>query len=291
MKAKWFYILSFVLVFAVAFSAVAPVSAQPSLRSIKAEKSPSGVYIIQMAEDPAITYEGNIPGYAATRPGNGQKINPNNAKVKKYIGFLNSRHNQVLNAVGNGEKLYDYNISFNGFAAKLTPGQAAALQARSDVLKVWADAARQTQTDNTPDFLGLTAEGGLWDDLGGQGNAGENIIIGVIDTGIWPEHPSFSDQANLSDCEGRACRRTAVYSPPPADWHGECVSGEQFNQNDCNYKLIGPASIAWARPHLQSSLMSIFRHETETVTVLTLPAPRVATRACMLLSSVLIAAS
>ena len=63
MKAKWFYILSFVLVFAVAFSAVAPVSAQPSLRSIKAEKSPSGVYIIQMAEDPAITYEGNIPGY------------------------------------------------------------------------------------------------------------------------------------------------------------------------------------------------------------------------------------
>ena len=75
-------------------------------------------------------------------------------------------------------------LAFNGFAAKLTPSQVSALQARSDVLKVWADAARQIQTDNSPDFLGLTAEGGLWDDLGGQSNAGENIIIGVIDTGI-----------------------------------------------------------------------------------------------------------
>jgi subtilisin family serine protease len=243
MKAKLFSIFSLMLVLAVAFSAVSPVSAQPGLSSMgngKVDKSPSGVYIVQLAEDPAVSYEGNIAGYQATAPGNGQKINPNSAKVKKYVGFLNSRHNDVLSAVGGtSEKLYDYNISFNGFAAKLTRAQAAALQARPDVLKVWADAPRQIQTDNSPDFLGLTAEGGLWDDLGGQGSAGENIIIGVIDTGIWPEHPSFSDQANLSDCEGRSCRRTAVYSPPPADWHGTCVSGEQFNQNDCNYKLIG----------------------------------------------------
>jgi subtilisin family serine protease len=240
MKAKWFAIFSLFLVLAVAFSVVAPVSARPNLPFTgKVEKSPNGVYIVQMVEDPAVAYEGNIPGYSATKPNNGQKLNPNSTKVKKYVGFLNSRHNQVLNAVGNGEKLYDYNISFNGFAAKLTPAQAAALQARPDVVKVWADAARSIQTDSSPDFLGLTAEGGLWDDLGGQGSAGENIIVGVLDTGIWPEHPSFSDQSDLSDCEGRACRRTAVYSPPPADWHGTCVSGEEFSQNDCNYKLIG----------------------------------------------------
>ncbi|HEX6305452.1 MAG TPA: S8 family serine peptidase [Anaerolineales bacterium] len=207
--------------------------------AISEAKAASQVYIVQMAEDPAVSYEGDIPGFPATRPGKGQKINPNSAHVKKYVGFLNSRHNEVLNAVGGGEKLYDYNISFNGFAAKLTPTQAAALQSRADVLRVWVDAARHIETDNSPEFLGLTAGGGLWDQLGGQGSAGEDVIIGVIDTGIWPEHPSFSDQADLSDCPGAACRQTAVYSPPPADWHGVCDSGEQFNQNDCNYKLIG----------------------------------------------------
>ncbi|HSL43327.1 MAG TPA: S8 family serine peptidase [Anaerolineales bacterium] len=242
MYRKIFSIFSFVMILAVVFSVVSPASAQPSVKSKgngKVEKSPSGVYIVQLAEDPAVVYEGNIPGYSATKPNKGEKLNPNSAKVKKYVGFLNSRHNQVLNAVSGGEKLYDYNISFNGFAAKLTLAQAAALQARPDVLKVWADEARQIHTDNSPDFLGLTAEGGLWAELGGQGSAGEGIIIGVLDTGIWPEHPSFSDQADLSDCEGKSCRKTAVYSPPPADWHGTCVSGEQFSQNDCNYKLIG----------------------------------------------------
>lgn len=241
MKAKWYYLFSLLLVLAVTLSAALPAYAQPSpnLKANGKVTSPSGVYIVQMVEDPAIAYEGNIAGYPATKPSQGQKISPNSAKVKKYVGLLNSSHNQVLNAVGNGEKLYDYNISFNGFAAKLTPAQAAALQSRPDVVRVWADASRFIQTDNSPDFLGLSAEGGLWADLGGQGSAGENIIIGVLDTGIWPEHPSFSDQADLSDCEGRACRRTAVYEPPPANWHGTCVSGEQFSQNDCNYKLIG----------------------------------------------------
>ena len=52
-------------------------------------------------------------------------------------------------------------------------------------------------TDNTPTDLGLTGAGGLWATWR-PGTVGEDVIIGVIDTGIWPEHPSFSDQADFA---------------------------------------------------------------------------------------------
>ena len=75
--------------------------------------------------------------------------------------------------------------------------------------------------------------------MGDAGLTGEDVIIGVIDTGIWPEHPSFSDQADLADRPGNIGKRTRVYGPPPAVWHGTCQAGEQFSQDDCNNKLIG----------------------------------------------------
>ncbi len=58
------------------------------------------------------------------------------------------------------------------------------------------DERRQPLTDNTPVELGLTGPSGLWAQRR-DGTVGEDVIIGVIDTGIWPEHPSFSDQADL----------------------------------------------------------------------------------------------
>lgn len=210
-----------------------PGSAQADILGAKTEAT---VYVIRMADDPVLAYEGGIAGLPATKPGKSQKINPNSGPVKKYVGYLDARHDEALNAVGaGGNKIYDYRYSMNGFAAVLTPAQAAALQARSDVLTVWGDELRQPTTDNSPDFLGLSAPGGLWE----QGTLGEDVIIGVIDTGAWPEHPSFSDQADLADRPGNSGKRTRVYGPPPAGWHGTCQSGELWSQDDCNNKLIG----------------------------------------------------
>ena len=70
-----------------------------------------------------------------------------------------------------------------------------------------AAAARNLATLYT-DFMGLTYPGGLW----AKGFDGEDIVIGVIDTGIWPEHPSFQDDGSymslpiqLDDTTGDPC--------------------------------------------------------------------------------------
>ncbi|MGW8226301.1 MAG: S8 family serine peptidase [Anaerolineales bacterium] len=195
-----------------------------------------GVYIVLMIDDPVVAYEGGINGLQATKPGKGQKINPNSAAVKKYKAYLDGKHDAALEAVGaKDNKIYSYGYSFNGFAATLTGAQAKALAAQSEVLTIWSDELRQVETDNSPNFLGLTAEGGAWE----MGYKGEDVIIGVIDTGIWPEHPSFSDQEDFADRPGESGKRTRVYGPPPADWHGICQSGENWSQDDCNNKLIG----------------------------------------------------
>jgi len=203
--------------------------------------SKSNVYIIQMRDDPVVAYAGGIARYNATKPGKGKKINPNSAHVKKYVNYLDSTHNKALRAVGVKEKIYSYRYALNGFAAVLTSAQFKALQARSDVVQIWRDELRQPATNSTPDYLGLTGPGGVWD-LEGKG---EDIIIGVLDTGIWPEHPSFSDQTDFSyetgirsTSRGRQNRNLA-YGPPPADWHGSCQIGEMWSATQCNNKVIG----------------------------------------------------
>jgi len=219
---------------------VVPASSQgPGLQvpddALALTKGEAQVYMVQMTGDPVVAYEGGIRGLRATKPDKGIKINPNSAKVKKYAAYLDGLHDLALSAVGGAEKVYDYHYTFNGFSALLTPAQAAALEQRTDVTAVWVDELRYPTTENSPDFLGLTADGGLWD----MGYAGEDVIVGVIDTGIWPEHPSFSDQIDLVDRPGESGKRTRAYGPPPADWYGSCQSGELWSQDDCNYKLIG----------------------------------------------------
>jgi subtilisin family serine protease len=181
-------------------------------------------YIVQLTQEPVLTYTGGIAGIPATAPAKGQKINPNSAAVKRYVEYLKGKHAEIAGKVG-AAKFYDYVYTVNGFAAPLTPAQAAALEKMDGVLAVEKDRLSFIETDNTPTFLGLNAAGGLWsqNSAGGPAGAGENVIVGVLDTGIWPEHPSFSDQGYGA----------------PTGWNGTCQSGEQWSQDDCGNKLIG----------------------------------------------------
>ena len=62
-----------------------------------------------------------------------------------------------------------------------------------------------------PELLGLP--GGLWKKLGGAKNAGKGVIVGVIDSGITPEHPSFADRGLTRPRRGTAPASPARSSP------------------------------------------------------------------------------
>jgi hypothetical protein len=204
--------------------------------AVEARKFTSDAYIVQLADKPVAAYDGGIKGLAATKPRRGQKIDPFSPAVVNYLSFLQSKQEAALGAVGGVRKLYSYAFTFNGFAADLTPAQAQKLASMPGVLSVTQNEMHELVTSSTPAFLGLTAPGGLWDQLGGQGRGGENVIIGIVDSGAWPEHPSYSDRTGLNGNGTQAGKLSYQQIP---GWNGKCQPGEQFNASHCNQKLIG----------------------------------------------------
>ena len=210
--------------------------ASPADNSDKAQvkaRVSNQAYIVQLIEPPVSAYTGGIKGLAATKPAKGQKINPNDSKVVNYLGYLTAKHDTMLGSVGGGKKLYSYGYVFNGFAAELTQAQAAALAQVPGVAAVTKDEARKLDTSSTPGFLGLTNEQGF---IRSHQGTGEDVIIGIVDSGIWPEHPSFSDR-NGSNGNGSKDGKLAYRQIP--GWNGRCVPGVGFDASNCNQKLIG----------------------------------------------------
>jgi subtilisin family serine protease len=217
-------------------AAQAGAAARVSNSKANVQKADNKIYIVQMIESPVVSYRGGVPGLRATKPARGRKVNPNSPDVIAYASFLDERHNRALNAVGGGRKVYDYRFTFNGFAAELTPAQAEALKNVAGVVAVSKDELQFGDTSSTPNFLGLDSPGGLWAQLGGVDRAGEDIIIGVVDSGIWPESLSFSDRTGVN---GNASKDGKLSYQQIPGWHGKCTPGELFPASSCNQKLIG----------------------------------------------------
>ena len=220
---------------ALSLTAVAQPAGEPGQGSGKSKHS-SNLYIVQMLDAPVASYTGGVAGLRATKPARGQKIDPLSNDVVRYAGYLTGRHDAALQSAGGGRKAYSYTYSFNGFAAELTEAQVAALRATPGVVNVTKDELRPVTTSSTPAFLGLSAPGGLWSQLGGVGKAGENVIIGMVDSGVTPESLSFSDRTGTN---GNASKDGKLSYQQIPGWHGKCTPGENFTASDCNQKLIG----------------------------------------------------
>ncbi|XP_037466740.1 subtilisin-like protease SBT3.9 [Triticum dicoccoides] len=121
--------------------------------------------------------------------------------------------------------VYSYKHGFSGFAAMLTESQAEAIAKFPEVATVEPNIFHETHTTRSWDFPGLDHnQPAQQPGLLRKAKYGEDVIVGVIDTGIWPESRSFDDNG---------------YGPVPARWKGKCETGEEFNATSCNKKIIG----------------------------------------------------
>src|SRR5262249_39284518 len=125
--------------------------------------APSRSYIVQLADPPAATYNGGVAGLAATQVPEGQRLRVNAPQVKAYVAPLDQKQKAVMAKLGGQSKvLHRYHYTFNGFAAKMSEGQARKLARTPGVVRVTLDTPREVVTNHTPHFLGLDIPGGIW---------------------------------------------------------------------------------------------------------------------------------
>ncbi|ERN10467.1 hypothetical protein AMTR_s00420p00013050 [Amborella trichopoda] len=135
-----------------------------------------------------------------------------------YKSFL---PDTVTASESDSRMLYASSEVIDGFAAILTPAKVESMMTKEGFLHAYPDELLALQTTHSPRFLGLSPKHGIWPNT----RFGKGTIIGVLDTGIWPEHPSLNDIG---------------MSQPPKKWKGWCVdAGPDFNSSHCNKKLIG----------------------------------------------------
>ncbi len=210
--------------------------------SAGAQQAPTKTYIVQLSDAPVATYDGKIAGLPATRPAVGTKINIASSRVRAYTNYLSRRGAGELARVGSPTVVHRYSLAFAGFAAQMTEAQAAAMKASANVASVTESEIRKLDTTHTPEFLGISKPGGLWSQLDAQSRLvkGEDVIIGMIDSGVWPEDRSFGDKV---DGSGKPVAYfeagTSAYGPAPAKYKGICQVGEGFTAAMCNNKVLG----------------------------------------------------
>lgn len=191
--------------------------------------------IVRMQGEPLASYRGSIAGLAATSPRaiGSARLDARSLNSQRFLAHLNARQQafatQMRGAIPTARVLHRYQAVFNGLAVSVPVSRISRLAALPGVAAIYEDKLLRLQTDASPAFIGAPV---LWNQLAGQDKAGEGVIIGVLDSGIWPEHPSLADP----DAGGRP------YAAPPGparacEFSGVgALPGAPFT---CNKKLIG----------------------------------------------------
>ncbi|GAB3522606.1 S8 family peptidase [Arthrobacter monumenti] len=226
-----------------------PSDTSPSLPERQAIDTSSFVdgatYIVTLAQDAASSYDGGVNGIPATAPGNGKQLNANSNAVEKYQAHLKKQQKKVATEV-EAEPTRNYTLTVNAFAAEMTALQAKKLAADKDVISVEKNQLHKIQ-QSTTDFLGLGSDaegsGGVWEEIGGTDEAGKGIVVGVIDTGIAPENPSFAGDDLTDEVSADTPYlngETITFNRADGGtFTGTCQAGAQFTPDDCSTKLIG----------------------------------------------------
>lgn len=218
-------------------------------------KGGAAVYIVKLRQPGAASYK-SVPMELTGEKPSEQAQSARASAAEAYAKTLEQSHDRLLGSVGAANsKVYSYRYSVNGFAAQLTAAQVSRLAQSAEVERIWQDTDQYLRTNNSPAFLGLhDPVGGLRADLELRG---EDIVVGVIDSGVAPNHPSLRD---TEDRTPRACRsewsRTSLLGiwlctsyrrnpptvrvyDPPIGFTGACQAGPGFEPSHCNNKIVG----------------------------------------------------
>ncbi len=181
-------------------SAVAPATsptarlARSDPRLLRLHGSRPIPVMVRFDVDPIASYAGGIPGLRATSPGVTGSIRLGSDRVRSYRRFLTSRMTLIADAirrtVPEARILRTFEVVYGGASMLVPAGRVRDLLRVPGVVAVQRDSLAHTLTTTTPHFLGADQ---VWPTLGGPARAGKNVVIGVLDSGIWPEHPSFRD--------------------------------------------------------------------------------------------------
>lgn len=211
-----------------------------------------GHYIVIMKADPLASYEGDVKGLKATKPDEGEQLETQSQDARRYVKHLESEQKSLINDVGVTPDT-TYQVVLNGFSADLSGEQVDQLRASKDVLGVYPDEIRHPDAQTSTDYLGLgddrKGRGGVWQQTGGVKKAGEGVVVGVIDTGIAPEHPSFEGKKLKQQKKQNSRHKgtdpytdgTYVYfdKSDGGQFRGAMVDGQDWDERDYSTKLIG----------------------------------------------------
>jgi subtilisin family serine protease len=217
------------------FSSTTAKDGRPN--AIQPQKNGLVSVIVKLRADSLAAHTIKVDGTLGAQPnakGDG-RLDVTSSASKLYLSQVNAQINTFASAaqqaIPSARVTQKFDIVIGGVAMLVPADKVSTLSQLPGVAAVYPDSVLQLDTDRTPTFIGATK---LWNDLGGQESAGENVIVGVLDTGIWPEHPSFSDP----DPSGKPYPAPA----PPISGTRQCEFSGGSNPGpafSCNNKLIG----------------------------------------------------
>ena len=200
-----------------------------------------GRYIVTLSDAAVATYDGGIPGYPATSPDGGDQLNTRRAPALKYSDYLTEKQQAVATAAGVTIDA-SYTTALNGFSADLTSAQAAQLMGNRGVIAVTLDEMKHITAVPSTSFLGLDGPGGVWESIGGADQAGDGVVVGVLDTGIAAENPAFAGEPLAGSAAPAPYLDGQTITFAKSDggtFRSVCQTGEQFTASDCSTKVIG----------------------------------------------------
>ncbi len=212
----------------------------------KASTLTAGRYVVVLRDDAATRYDGGVAGLKATAATNGKSFDARSDKVAAYQAYLTKRQNGIASGVG-AEVMSRSTLSASSFTARLSSKQATDLSQSRDVMMVVKDTAFSLDTYKSPEFLGLVGPNntpGVWAANGGVDKAGAGVVVGILDSGIWPESGSFAGTKIDRNPTGpfslyRKGNTIYMKKKDGTVFRGVCQPGEKWNVDDCNSKIVG----------------------------------------------------